>query len=137
MARVLVLEDDEDIAGLIDAILTRDGHLVEVAPDGSVGWEKVLGAPYDVVLVDRVMPGLDGIEVVRACRARPDLRDVPILMLTARALPAEVQQGLDAGVSAYMTKPFLPRELSSLVAGLVVGAGDACQGTSGGAPGRT
>ena len=123
MARVLVLEDDADIAGLIAHILTRDGHLIDVVSDGALGWERVRRAPYDVVIVDRVMPGLDGIDVVRACRASPDLRDVPILMLTARALPAEVQQGLDAGVTVYMTKPFVPKQLSARVARLVAGDG--------------
>jgi len=121
VARVLVLEDNEDIAGLVHHILTRDGHAVEVAADGTRGWEQVLRATYDVVIVDRVMPGLDGIEFVRACRASPHLRDVPVLMLTARALPIEVQQGLDAGVTTYMTKPFVPQQLSALVARLVRG----------------
>lgn len=113
--RVLVIEDDDDIRDLVSFTLAAQDHEVHGAVDGLHGWARLSSEPFDVAVVDRMMPGRDGISLVTACRADETLRDLPIVMLTARARPDEVEEGLEAGASAYMTKPFSPKALAEVV----------------------
>src|ERR1700738_4473821 len=106
--RVLVVEDDEDIAQALQRSLRMEGYEVRSAPDGRSALEQGRSFAPDLVILDLGLPGLDGLEVARALRADDD---IPILILTARdALDARVE-GLDAGADDYLVKPFERQEL--------------------------
>jgi len=102
--RILVVEDDAKMAELLERGLVGLGHAVEVAMDGVKGFEKATNLPFDAVLLDIMLPGLDGVYVARRLRAI-GIR-VPILMLTARDSVLDIVRGLDAGADDYLTKPF-------------------------------
>jgi len=104
MTRVLLVEDDQDIAEPLARALAREGYEVGTAGDGRVALETVLDDPPDLIILDVGLPGMDGLEV---CRHVRDVRpQVPILMLTARDGELETVAGLDAGADDYVTKPF-------------------------------
>jgi len=104
MARLLLVEDDRDIAEPLARALTREGYEVGTLGDGRVALQAVLEAPPDLIILDVGLPGMDGLEVCRHVReVRPQ---VPILMLTARDGELEQVAGLDAGADDYVTKPF-------------------------------
>ena len=104
MTRVLLVEDDHDIAEPLARALVREGYEVGTAHDGRIALQEVLDAPPDLIILDVGLPGMDGLEV---CRHVRDVRpDVPILMLTARDGELEQVAGLDAGADDYVTKPF-------------------------------
>ena len=104
MARVMLVEDDRDIAEPLARALGREGYEVQAAGDGRVALESVLDAPPDLIILDIGLPGMNGLDVCRHVRAvRPQ---VPILMLTARDGELEMVAGLDAGADDYVTKPF-------------------------------
>jgi two-component system, OmpR family, response regulator MprA len=107
-ARVLVVDDDEKITGFLRRALAYEGYMVDVAGGGSVALALALKSPPDVVVLDVMMPGLDGLEICRRLRAGGD---VPVLMLTARDEVADRVQGLDAGADDYLAKPFALEEL--------------------------
>lgn len=102
--RILVVEDDKKVASYIERGLREEGHAVDVALDGTSGSLNALLHDYDVVILDVMLPGKSGFEIVRELRARE--RTVPVLMLTARADPEDIVRGLDAGADDYLTKPF-------------------------------
>ncbi|MGP4007701.1 response regulator transcription factor [Streptomyces sp. 4N124] len=107
-AYVLVAEDDEKQAELIRRYLVHDGHAVTVVHDGPTALEEATQRPPDLLVLDWMLPGLDGLEICRRIRATGDM---PILMLTARSTEDDLLLGLDIGADDYMTKPFRPREL--------------------------
>ena len=109
---VLVLEDDPDTVELVGMYLRRDGHKVLSECDGRDGLRAAIEARPDLIVLDLMLPGMDGIEVCRAVRRHSD---VPILMLTARAEEQDRLIGLDLGADDYVTKPFSPRELAARV----------------------
>jgi two-component system response regulator MprA len=115
--RVLVVDDDRSVGLSVAAALRRDGHQVETLTDGVEAFERLGGAAYDAVVLDVLMPGLDGLELCRRLRARGDL--TPILMLTARDLVADRVDGLDAGADDYLVKPFAVEELRARLRALV------------------
>jgi DNA-binding response OmpR family regulator len=102
--RLLVVEDERKMAELLRQGLTEDGHLVSVAAEGCGGLEMAGTAAFDLILLDIMLPGLDGFEIARRLRAGGNR--TPILMLTARDAPSDVVQGLDLGADDYLTKPF-------------------------------
>ena len=109
MTRVLLVEDDRDIAEPLARALTREGYDVTAAGDGRVALNEVLDCPPDLIILDIGLPGMDGLDV---CRHVRDVRPhVPILMLTARDGELETVAGLDAGADDYVTKPFRLSEL--------------------------
>ena len=118
--RVLVVEDDERLADLVRRYLERDGHHVLVAHDGRRGLELARGTRPDVVVLDLMLPGVDGWDVCRILRAESD---VPIMMVTARATEDDTLLGLDLGADDYLAKPFSPRELVARVRVLLRRAG--------------
>lgn len=122
MAHVLVCEDEPDILALIVARLTREGHEVTTATDGAEGLRIALERPYDLLLVDWMMPGLSGLEVCTALRAHPEARSLPIIMLTARAQQSDIDAAFAAGVDDFVIKPFRAGELQSRVAALLARA---------------
>ena len=107
-SRVLVVDDDEKITSFLRRALAYEGYQVHVARSGAGALSSALDEPPDVVVLDVMMPGLDGLEVCRRLRAGGD---VPVLMLTARDGIADRVQGLDAGADDYLTKPFALEEL--------------------------
>ena len=107
-ARVLVVDDDEKITSFLRRALAYEGYQVDVADSGTTALALALKAPPDVVVLDVMMPGLDGLEVCRRLRAGGD---VPVLMLTARGEVVDRVQGLDAGADDYLAKPFALEEL--------------------------
>lgn len=124
-ARVLVAEDDPKQAQLIRIYLERDGHSVHVVGDGRSAIDHVRSAHPHLVVLDVMMPGVDGLDVCRILRRDSD---VPILMLTARSTEEDVLLGLDLGADDYLIKPYSPRELAARVRALlrrIRGAGTA------------
>jgi DNA-binding response OmpR family regulator len=114
--RVVVIEDDRDIAGLVRDALAETGYAVEVVRNGVDGLERALDPAIDLVVLDLMLPGLDGLEVCRRLRAvRPDAL---VLMLTAKATELDRVLGLELGADDYLTKPFSLRELQARVKAL-------------------
>lgn len=110
--KALVADDSPTVRRLVAARLAADGHEVIEAEDGEQALALALSESPAVVVLDKVMPKLDGFEVVRRLRERDDTRRMPIVMLTDRGGEEDVLAGLDLGVNEYMPKPFSPRELS-------------------------
>jgi two-component system response regulator MprA len=102
--RILVVEDDARMAELLRRGLTRDRHSVDLAGDGLTGLERALSQPYDSIVLDVMLPGLDGLGVARKLRGGGI--QTPILMLTARDATTDIVRGLDTGADDYLTKPF-------------------------------
>lgn len=119
MSRILVVEDDRDIAELIGHYLTNAGHEPEVLGSGAEVMAVARRAAPDVLILDRMLPGLDGLEICRAMRSDPMTAAVPIIMLTARAEESDRIVGLELGADDYITKPFSPKELVARVNALL------------------
>ena len=112
MARVVIIEDEETIAAAVAARLKSEGFAVEVAADGPSGVALVERIRPDLVVLDLMLPGFDGLEV---CRRIQKDRPVPVLMLTAKDSETDLLVGLAVGADDYLTKPFSPRELVARV----------------------
>ena len=119
MSRILVVEDDADISSLIVHYLTPAGHEAEVVANGSDALSAARRRPPDLIILDRMLPGLDGLEVCRLLRADAELGAVPILMLTARAEEVDRIAGFETGADDYVTKPFSPKELVARIGALL------------------
>lgn len=102
--RILVVEDDRAMAGLLQKGLTEESHMVSVASDGRTGLEMAEAYAFDVIVLDWMLPRMDGLEVAR--RLRRERNATPILMLTARDDVPDIVKGLDVGADDYLTKPF-------------------------------
>lgn len=111
MQRILIIEDESDIAELIAFNLKRKGHETLIALDGIAGIEMALEHKPDLVILDLMLPGRDGYEVLREFRNDSRTRTVPVLMLTARSQVEDRIKGLEAGADDYLTKPFSSKEL--------------------------
>lgn len=111
MARILIAEDDPKQAELIRRYSVAEGHEVTVVSDGRAAVDEVRRRPPDLLVLDVMMPRLDGLDVCRILRAEAATEAVPILMLTARATEDDLLHGLDLGADDYLTKPYSPREL--------------------------
>jgi two-component system response regulator MtrA len=116
---VLIADDDADILSLVRAVLERSGHEVVAASDGAEALASVRARKPDLVVLDIAMPEVDGLEVLRRLRADPTTSELPVVLLSARAQEADVERGFAIGASAYLKKPFSPRELSEHVAELL------------------
>ncbi len=111
MARVLVVEDEPDIAALIAYQLTREGFRVETSGTGTEALESISREIPDLVVLDRMLPGISGDEVLNRLRDEQATSSVPVLMLTAKREQEDRIQGFELGADDYLTKPFSPREL--------------------------
>jgi DNA-binding response OmpR family regulator len=114
--KILVVEDDREIAGLVKLHLEDTGCEVELAHDGATGLQRALDEAYSLVILDLMLPKLDGLELCRRLRSRPDY--TPILMLTAKSSEVDRVVGLELGADDYLTKPFSIRELLARVKAL-------------------
>jgi two-component system phosphate regulon response regulator PhoB len=108
---ILVVEDEPDLAELVHFHLSQAGFAVSVARTGKEGIEAIRRAPPALVVLDLMLPDLPGTELCRTVRADPKLRELPILMLTARSEEIDRVVGFEVGADDYLTKPFSPREL--------------------------
>lgn len=106
---ILVVEDERNLADAICHILEEDGYKTEAAYDGTTGLAYAESGLYDAVILDVMLPGMDGFEIVR--KLRKDSHDLPVMMLTAKTSTADKVTGLDCGADDYMTKPFEADEL--------------------------
>ncbi|SHH63891.1 response regulator transcription factor [Desulfosporosinus lacus] len=111
MATILVVDDEEPILELLRFNLEKEGYLVCVAKDGQEALERVEKEQPDLVVLDLMLPGMDGLEVCRRIRLIPKYQQIPIIMLTAKGEVIDKVLGLELGADDYMTKPFSPREL--------------------------
>ena len=107
--RLLVIEDEKRLAQNLAELLRRQGYTVDVSSDGVSGYDNAVTDIYDLILLDAMLPGMDGFTLLR--RLRTGGHAVPVLMLTARSDVADRVQGLDCGADYYLTKPFEPKEL--------------------------
>lgn len=112
---ILVVEDEPDIAEVIQYNLAREGYRVDVVGDGEVALERVVRDAPDLVLLDLMLPGLDGVELCRRLKEDPVTRAVPVIMVTAKGEESDVVLGLGVGADDYVAKPFSPRELTARV----------------------
>lgn len=117
--RILVADDDPDILRLLKRRLRHRGYDVVTATDGSAALEVAISLRLDAVVLDWVMPGMEGDKVCEALRDRDDTRDLPIVLLTAKAADADLEQGTAAGASAYLVKPFMIDELDRTLRELI------------------
>ena len=118
-AVVLCADDDEDILALVSLRLARSGYQVLTASDGATALATAREHHPQVAILDVMMPRMGGIDLVQAFRADDELRDVKVILLSARVQDADRQRGLDAGADAYLVKPFHFGELEAIVAQLL------------------
>jgi CheY-like chemotaxis protein len=115
MAKILIAEDERDIRDLVAFTLRFAGHEVFAATNGEEAVEMAPNVNPDIILMDVRMPRMTGYEACKVMKQNPDLRDIPVVFLSAKGQEAEIQQGLDAGAEEYLLKPFAPDQLTSRV----------------------
>ena len=112
---ILVVDDERSIVRLVQINLERHGYRVITAGDGREALEKLAVALPDMVITDVMMPYMDGFELLKTLKKNPATRAIPIIMLTAKAMEADIFEGWKSGVDCYLTKPFNPSELVAFV----------------------
>ena len=115
MAKILIAEDERDIRDLVAFTLRFAGYEVFAAANGEEAVEMAPKVSPDLILMDVRMPRMTGYEACKVMKANPDLKDIPVVFLTARGQETEIQQGLDAGAEEYLLKPFAPDQLTDRV----------------------
>lgn len=118
-AQILAVEDEESIRDMLSFSLEREGHTVVAVTNISAAKNCLKSTKIDLALIDWMLPGGSGLELVRAIRANADTLSLPVIMLTARADEDDIAVGLDAGADDYVTKPFSPKELNSRINALL------------------
>jgi two-component system phosphate regulon response regulator PhoB len=113
--RIVVVEDESDLADLVALHLRREGYEVTTEEDGEAGWGRIERDVPDLVVLDLMLPGIDGFEICRRMRRSERLTRTPVLILTARGEDSDVVAGLELGADDYVTKPFSPRVLVARV----------------------
>lgn len=116
---ILIIEDEADIRKLVAYTLEKEGYRISQAKSGHEGLQLAKKYPPDLVVLDLMIPGMDGLEVCKKIRSDGTLRDVPILMLTAKAEETDRILGLELGADDYMTKPFSTKELTARIKALL------------------
>jgi DNA-binding response OmpR family regulator len=119
MSKILVVEDDPDIAELIRHYLQKNGHTVQLSATGSGVLARLRADPVDLVVLDLMLPEVDGLVITQGIRNDPKLAATPVIVLTARGEEADRVAGLELGADDYVTKPFSPKELSARVTALL------------------
>src|ERR1051325_7954699 len=113
--KILVVDDERHIVRLIQVNLEQCGHEVSTAFDGKEALEKVESDRPDMLVLDVMMPFMDGFDVLRTLKENPETRDIPVIMLTAKSQDVDVFRGWQSGVDCYLIKPFNPKELVAFV----------------------
>lgn len=139
MGKVLLVDDHPDIVRLLSLALRGEGHTILTCGDGLSAMELVRAERPDVVVLDVVMPGLDGLRVLNRIKTDPALQDTTVVMLTVRDHPEDMALGLDVGADYYLCKPFRPTDVASLVRRVfeargASGSGPAAAAEGGGGP---
>jgi CheY-like chemotaxis protein len=119
MKKILVVDDDPNVRFLISELLTRGHYEVSQAVNGDQAWQMVHSQMPDLVVLDIMMPGIDGIEVCRRIKTAPALQHIKVIMVTAKTEGKDIQAGLAAGADHYITKPFKITELSAKIKELI------------------
>jgi len=119
MAKILVAEDEKDIRDLLTFTLQFAGHTVITVTNGEEAWQAAPSVLPDLILMDVRMPRMTGYEACERIKADPQTAHIPVVFLSAKGQEAEIQQGLQAGASEYLLKPFAPDELTRRVAELL------------------
>lgn len=109
--RVLIVDDEEEIRQLVAFNLAKEGYEITPAASGEEALRLAISQPPDLVILDLMLPGIDGLEVCRRLKREPGTREVPVVMLTAKGEEADIVAGLELGADDYVTKPFRVREL--------------------------
>ena len=113
MKRILVVDDEPDIVELVSYNLKKDGYEIDTAFDGEGAFDKIKSSKYDLIVLDLMLPGMQGLEICRLVRNTKELSALPILMLTAKSEEVDKVVGLEMGADDYVVKPFSPRELAA------------------------
>ncbi|HET6776873.1 MAG TPA: response regulator [Actinomycetota bacterium] len=121
MARVLVVDDEPDVLLLCRLNLEQRGHEVLEAPNGDQALDLARDGTPDLVVLDLMLPGIDGYQVLQALRADERTSAIPVLVLTAKSLQADRERSRQLGAAAFLTKPFLPDELCDMVDEVLAG----------------
>lgn len=116
MAKVLVVDDAKEVVDFIESVLGPAGHEVSGCLDGADLEARIERERPDLLLLDIVLPGRDGFQILRALRRSEELRDLPVVLVSSKSEPTDVEWGLLQGATDYLTKPFTPDNLLSLVA---------------------
>ncbi|HEX8949771.1 MAG TPA: response regulator transcription factor [Dissulfurispiraceae bacterium] len=115
MRRILVVDDERDIVELISYNLQKEGFAVDSAYDGESALQKIRERAYTLILLDLMLPGVNGLELCRTIKSDPSVSDTSIIMLTAKGEEVDKVLGLEMGADDYITKPFSPRELTARI----------------------
>lgn len=115
LKRIIVIDDEADIRELVTYNLKKEGFSVDTSPDGETGLSKIRKHLYDLVILDLMLPGIQGLELCKILRNDPKTSNIPIIMLTAKGEEVDKILGLEMGADDYITKPFSPRELIARV----------------------
>jgi DNA-binding response OmpR family regulator len=117
--RILVVEDEESLLKLESILLGSRGYLVTGVKDGLAALQALAENSFDLVLLDIMMPGIDGFEVCRRIRENPQTREIPVVMLTAKKSAVDQARGFEMGADAYLTKPFKSIKVMDMIEGLL------------------
>ncbi len=117
MNKILLVDDDAELSTMLSQILTKEGYQLTLAADGEIGLARALSGSYDLILLDVMLPGIDGFQLLQ--RLRQQSRSTPVLMLTARGNDDDRVAGLELGADDYLPKPFYPKELVARVKALL------------------
>lgn len=128
--RILIIEDDRSTARLTEYTLRQAGYEVDVASDGFEGLRRALAEHPDLIILDIMLPGLDGYEVCHRVRQKPETANLPILMISAKARQDDKDIGLRVGADEYLTKPVDPSEILARVESLLAGRSNTVYGES-------
>ena len=116
---ILVVDDEEDILELVTFNLTREGYRAKGATTGEAALRMIQSEPFDLIVLDLMLPGIDGLEVAKSIKSNPKTGHLPIIMLTAKGEEADIVTGLELGADDYITKPFSPRVLIARVRAVI------------------
>jgi two-component system phosphate regulon response regulator PhoB len=110
--KILVVDDEEDILTLVEKVLVYEEYAIFLARNGEELFEIIKDNKPDLILLDIMMPGMDGFSICRRLKAKPATRDIPVIMLTVLSSRMDINRGIAAGAAAFLTKPFDPEKLN-------------------------
>lgn len=119
MTRLLVVDDEPINRMIIEETLASAGYQIDQAEDGDIAWDMIRVNPYDAIILDRIMPRLNGLELLRRVKADPRRTMLPVIMQTAASTQQQILEGMEAGAHYYLTKPYEPKVLRMLVGTVV------------------
>ncbi|WP_298272527.1 response regulator [Geobacter sp.] len=119
--KILIVEDEESLLKLESILLSSRGYAVTGVLNGMAALEQIAVVKPDLVILDIMLPEMDGFEVCRRIKANPETSHIPIIMLTAKKSSQDQKKGLDAGAAAYVTKPFKSARIMEIIQGLIAG----------------